>query len=451
VFSGSAGLLMPLTADTRVLPYYLDLAQPALLDTPGSNLAAALELARQTLGQQAARRGAVLLLTDGDATALSGAAGAAALDAARQLDRAGLPLSVLALGSATGATIPLPDGGVLEYDGAPVTSVLDAAGYTTLARLGGGRYASVTDGQADLESLYDDGILKLPANAVPPDPAQAWRELYAWCLLPAWVLLLWVWLPMPKRQVQVALWLFGVMLLAGQIPRSAVAAESDPAQAAYRAYQAGRYVEAQAWYGQMQGYAAAMGGGASAYRRRDYIEAIHQFTQALLRADQTGSRADALYNLGNSYFAVGRLQAAADAYLGVLKLRPHDARAVANLALTAGQRSKPKPEARPTDGVPGRHGEQLGEMRDNGIVPLGMEDSKPKSGMEVDLTPTQRAAAEARLRSAANGQAGRAIVSEQVYQAALKKLELTPDQAEKIQHNLLQQDGRADAAALLPW
>jgi Ca-activated chloride channel family protein len=306
----------------------------------------------------------------------------------------------------------------------------------------------MSNGDADLESLYDGTILKLPANAVPPDPAQAWRELYAWCLLPAWLLLLWVWLPVTKPRAQPVVWLLGALLLAAQMPQPAYAADSDTALAAYQAYRDGRYVEAQAWYGQMQGYAAAMGGGASAYRRRDYIEAIHQFTGALLRADQTGLRADALYNLGNSYFAAGKLQAAADAYQGVLKLRPRDARAAANLALAAGQTIK---AARPTAGVPGRRGEQLGAAQDNGIEPLGMADDKPKPGMEVDLTPTQRAAAEARLRSTASSPAGRAAISEQAYQAALKKLELTPDQAEKIQHNLLRQDGRADVGTLLPW
>ena len=449
VFSGNAGLLMPLTQDMRVVPHYLDLAQPTLFDLPGTNLAAALNLARQTLSAQPGRRGAVLLLSDGDVAALSGQAGAAALAAARQLSQTNLPLYVLGVGSTAGMSIPLPGGGVLEHEGAPVSSALDVAGYTTLARLGGGRYASVTDGNNDLAALYDHGIARLPGNPLAPDVAQAWRELYVWFLLPAWLLFLLAWLPWAPRVLQAGLL---AALLGGSLPpQPAHASESDPAAAAYLAYRSGHYVEAQALYAQVTGYPGAMGSGAAAYRRRDYSEAIRQFTQAALTARATSPRADALYNLGNSFFAAGNLRAAADAYRGVLELRPRDSNAAANLALAAGQMNQPRQPPRST-GVPGRRGTQLGDAQTSGDQPVSMEPDKPKSGVEVDLSATQRALQDARLRSQMTAVGGRTAVSDAAYQAALKKLEFSTDQAAKIEHQMMQQDSRATSpVALLPW
>ena len=449
VFSGNAGLLMPLTQDMRVVPHYLDLAQPMLFDLPGTNLAAALNLARQTLLAQPGRRGAVLLLSDGDVAVLSGQAGAAALAATRQLSQTNLPLYVLGVGSTAGTSIPLPGGGVLEHDGAPVSSALDVAGYTTLARLGGGRYASVTDGNNDLAALYDHGIARLPGNPLVPDATQAWRELYAWFLLPAWLLFLLAWLPLTPRVLQAGLL---AALLGGSLPpQPAHASESDPAAAAYLAYRIGHYVEAQALYAQVTGYPGAMGSGAAAYRRRDYSEAIRQFTQAALTARATSPRADALYNLGNSFFAAGNLRAAADAYRGVLELRPRDSNAAANLALAAGQMNQPRQPPRST-GVPGRRGTQLGDAQTSGDQPVGMVPDKPKSGVEVDLSATQRGLQDTRLRSQMTTGSGRAAVSEAAYQAALKKLEFSTDQAAKIEHQMMQQDSRATSPVeLLPW
>ena len=450
VFSGNAGLLMPFTQDLRVVPHYLDLAQPTLFDLPGTNLAAALNLAHQILSAQPGRRGAVLLLSDGDVAALSGQTGAAALAAARQLSQINLPLYVLGVGSTAGMSIPLPGGGVLEHEGAPVSSALDVAGYTTLARLGGGRYASVTDGNNDLAALYDHGIAHLPGNPLAPDVAQAWRELYVWFLLPAWLLFLLAWLPWTPRVLQAGLL---AALLGGSLPsQPAHASEPDSAAAAYLAYRSGHYVEAQALYAQVSGYPGTMGSGAAAYRRRDYSEAIRQFTQAALTARATSLRADALYNLGNSFFAAGNLRAAADAYRGVLKLRPRDSNAAANLALAAGQMIQPQQPPRST-GVPGRRGTQLGDAQTSGDQPVSMEPGKPKSGVEVDLSATQRALQDARLRSQVTAVGGRTAVSEAAYQAALKKLEFSTDQAARIERQMVQQDSRqaTSPVGLLPW
>ena len=458
VFSGSAGLLLPLTRDMDVVRADLPLAQPSLLDTPGSNIAAALKLAQQTLlAQSPGKRGAVLLLTDGDASALSGTAGTAALEAARRLKHADLPLYVLGVGTPAGATIPLPDGGVVEQDGSAVTSRLDENGFATLARLGGGAYQTVQDGDADWEALYDRGILGLPGNSHPVDPAQSWRELYAWCLLPAWCLLLYLHFPLWRHAIrpEVVGWLLvGMVAWGGMIP-NVRAADADTTQAAYAAYRSGNYVEAQALYRRMQGYPASMGAGAAAYRRRDYVGAIGQFTSAMLAAQNAPMRADALYNLGNSYFAAGNYHAAADAYQGVLSLRPRDANARANLALAAGRLSVAGKRDAYSAGMLGRRGSQVGGELNQAIgnQPVTIVDSDKKTSPEIDSSDQQSAAHQAALNSRISASSA-VPASGQAARVALKKLELTTDKNAAIQKQLLQLDARyddQDYGVLLPW
>ena len=61
--------------------------------------------------------------------------------------------------------------------------------------------------------------------------------------------------------------------------------------------------------------------------------AAHHFSQALLLARSDAERDDALYNLGNAHYAQEHWLAAAQAWRTVLRSRPGDARAAANLVL----------------------------------------------------------------------------------------------------------------------
>ncbi|WP_189836616.1 VWA domain-containing protein [Sulfuriferula sp. AH1] len=458
VFSGNAGLLMPLSRDEAALRYYLTLAEPRLFEVPGSNVGAALDLARQSLlAQGAGQHGTVLLLTDGDSSALSAPMLSAARTAAGKLQQAGLPLYVMGIGTRAGATIPQTDGGVLEHDGAATVSRLDETYLTALARVGGGKYTGVQDGGSDWNALYDNGILTLPGNRHTAEPAQAWQELYAWCLLPAWLLLLYVYFPLNRlgSRPDIAGWLLAGMLGYSAGMPTAHADDTGTARAAYTAYRSGNYVEAQALYASMQGYAAAMGSGATAYRRQNYAEAIRQFTTAMLSAHSPAQCADALYNLGNSYFAAGSFGTAADAYQGVLKLRPRDTNAAANLALTAGQLAAVRKHYATIIGIPGHRGHQvggeLGQAIDNQRVT--MDNDKEQTGPEVDLSSRQNTE-QARLRSQVAAASAKQHEPDRAYPAALKKLELTADRPAQVQKELLKldaADSNAGNGELLPW
>lgn len=432
-FSGEAGVLMPPTRDLGLLEHYLDLARPELFEDSGTHLAAALRL---VLAQrEPGRPQAVLLVTDGEASALSGEAGHAALAAAGALKAAGMPLYVLALGTEQGSTIPQPEDGVVEENGAPVVSRLDAAGFRALAAATGGAFATVTGDDSDLALLYDRGILTLPSAPATADRTRGWHELYPWLLAPA--LLLWL-LRAGLRPHAAAV---AALALAG----SAQAAGTDPAFDAWQAYRAQDYLLAQQRYASLDGFSARMGEGASAYRRKDYGHAVRQFTAALLLARTPRERADALFNLGNAFYFAGNRTAALDAFQGVLRYRD-DERARANLArVTAQMKAAPAPAG---EGVAGRRGRGLGEGDDaGGDAPMGMAPDKERP--QVLQEPDERDAAGARGARIAPPGAQDPLAD---VRAAQKKLELVRDRTAELTQRLLTQDrGAGPAETRRPW
>ena len=191
IYAGEAGVLLPPTDDIDLLRRALDQVDSHLVEAPGTNLAAALDLARAQLAAAPGHAKAVLLVSDAESDSVEPAAQAAV----EVLRKAHLPLFVLGVGSEAGAPLPLPEGGFAERDGARVLSRMDAATYGQWARSTGGRFVEAVDGDGDWAALYDGGIATLPGDPVAAGSARAWRELYAWCLAPALVLFMAVYLP----------------------------------------------------------------------------------------------------------------------------------------------------------------------------------------------------------------------------------------------------------------
>ncbi len=455
-FSGSAGLIMPLSRDYTALRYYLDIAQPALFDTPGTAIAAALELALRNLPPASSRQRAILLLSDAEASALSGPAGAAVWEAADKLKQAGIRVYILGAGSAAGATIPQANGYPLVNEGVEVVSMLDEAGFGELAGKTGGKFAQVADGDGDWRTLYERGLLTLPGGKQTAENVQAWREMYAVFLLPALLLFALRFMPFRLKKMQPTAVLLACMLVVGGDVQDASAAETE----AHLAYRQQNHALAQTLYGEVQGYGGRMGEGAAAYRRRDYPYAIKQFSAALLLARSEKQREQALFNLGNSYFMAAGFRAAADAFLGVLKYAPDNSDARANLALTAGKLAGLNKPGKKAQGIAGRRGRETGGKmgEDTADKRLSIDDSDDKKDTLLRAGSEPDEAEKARLRvngmqlagDNANPDSGRGIA----YRAALKKLELATDQPVPLHQSLIRIEAAREYVPLpemSPW
>lgn len=437
LYAGEAGVLLPPTDDPALLQRALDQVDSRLIEAQGTNLAAALDLARTQLAAAPGQAKAILLLTDAEAGSVDEAA-QAAVDGLRDVR---LPLFVLGVGSEAGAPVPLPDGGYAEQDGVQVQSRMAASSYRQSAQATGGRFAAVSDGDADWSALHDGGIAALSGDMVEAVGANAWRELYAWCLAPALALFLVV--SLPRRMAALfALAVFGAVLA----PTDALADEA----AAWQAWQQKQYAHAQTLYAQAGGYRGHMGAGAAAWRQAGYAAAARHFGAALLLAETDRQRADALYNLGNAHYGRGQWQAAWEAFETVLRMRPGDAGASSNRDLAWQRLLHQRADAPMRSDLGGRRG-FLAEGRIQLDGQAGRTPDDPDSepaGMQVERNA--QAVDAARLQAAAVPRS-RATVDPRLALSGLKKLERLEDRPAAMLKNLLQQDARHDDAERPPW
>lgn len=433
LYAGEAGLLLPLTQDMAVFQHSLALAEGALFSARGSNLGAALELAWRHLSQ-AQRSRAILLVSDSEASSLSGAAGEAVIEATRALQHARIPIYAFTVATHEGGAVPDDQTGQFEQ----AFSRPDIASYRALLAPGGGRLVEVSDDDSDLNALYAQGILQLTASKAPADKTRSWRELFAYPLVLALLLLLFNHLRWSRRSML-------AVALAGS-----AGAQADAAlwREAYVAYTQQQYLLAQQHYRNLGGYHARMGEGAAAYRRKDFAYAYRQFTQALLQAQGHHERADALLNVGNSFFYAGNLRAASDAFAGVLRYRANDARALENLARVRSSLRRRNAMAPQQDGIPGRKGRGLGQAVNNAESARGIEEEKDETRLLGSLNFED--AAEAKAAGQMTPKRWTDVISDR--RAALKKLELLNDQRTQTIKQMLKQDASSDIPAdMPPW
>ena len=337
VFAARPHIYVPLTWDTTALRYYLQSLDKLVLPTRGSQLTAALTLAKDQLQKQT-RPGAIVLFSDGDFSSADTTQQLAMLQISQQLQQQHLPLYILGIGSNEGGPIPLKNGGWLSNNGKPVISRLHESLLQQLADTSGGRYARVSDDDADWHSLFDKGLLQqLPLQK--SDDERLWSELYPWVLFPGLLLFFVAVMPLcipRKASMNAAAMIMSLGVIIGMLGSQKVsAAEDDWQRDALQSYQQQHYDQAVKLYAHVAGYNGRFGAGAAYYRKSDYLSAQRQFAEAILMADSDKQRADALFNLGNSYFQRGDYHSAMRSFADVLRYQSNYPAARNNLALSS--------------------------------------------------------------------------------------------------------------------
>lgn len=334
VYAARPHLMTPPTDDKAVLRHALEVLRYGLLPTEGSNLAAAIEFASKHFISERSTH-ALLLVTDGELPIEKATVDAELDDTISRLAQQGVIMYVLGVGTPEGAPLQGPQGGWLNYRDTPVVSRLHEDRLQKLAATGNGRYARVSDTDAEWQVLYDQNIRYLRAAAVNRngDSLIEWRELYAWCLVPGALFLLLAYLK-PRRTAlgsSFLLW-FAVFVVTGSLhPPLAHAASESWQQRAYQAYSKESYQEAKQAYARVAGYVGRMGEGSSAYRLGEYPEAVGLFTQAVVDADSDAQRARAVFNLANSHYQLEEYAVAVTLYRETLRYAPDDRDARLNL------------------------------------------------------------------------------------------------------------------------
>ncbi len=360
-YAGDAHVVTPLTDDTPTITNLLPALEPDMMPVPGSDAAAATEMAIELLRSAGIARGRILLVTDGlgndDAETIAGL-----------LRNSGTELSILGLGTRTGAPIPLPRGGFLkDSDGTIIMPTLDEGPLQRLAAATGGRYRALQVNQEDIDYLLaETPVLPGAERTLLLDrKADAWEDQGYWFAL----LLLPVVLVLFRRG-----WVACLLPLLIGLPEPASAQTWQdlwltPDQQAERALRQGdaetaaRLFEDRDW------------AGTAAYRAGDYESAIDKFSD--------NSSADGWYNRANALAKAGQLDEALAAYNRSLELAPDRDDARENKALIEQlkqQQEQQQQQEKEQQGGDSEQDKQQQEQQDSGQT----GDQKQEQGQQQE-------------------------------------------------------------------
>lgn len=153
-FSGEAYIFVPLTSDYNAFALFLNELDTELIPSRGTNIAAAIELAVDSLKKRevdAAK--ALILITDGEDSV--------GLDEKilEQIKSHDIKVFVIGIGTPEGAPVPRAEGDYITgNDGKIVISKLDETVLKSLALTTAGGYVRSVSGDMDLKEIYFKGI-----------------------------------------------------------------------------------------------------------------------------------------------------------------------------------------------------------------------------------------------------------------------------------------------------
>jgi Ca-activated chloride channel family protein len=299
VYSANAFTVTPLTTDTDTVAALVNSLGTDIMPSRGSYPVAAIKKGRALLEQAGVSYGEVLLVTDGGSSP-------AAERIARDLNSAGYTLSVLGVGTNEGAPIPRVTGGFVTDQAGQIAVVrLEEASLRSLAVAGGGRYATLTSDNRDLEHLLS-GEVGTSSATDESHATDRWREEGPWLLL--------LLLPLAAMSFRRG---WAIVLVIVVLPLA------QPARASLwddlwqnKNQQAQRLLEEGDALGAAELFEDGEWQAVSRYRGGDFPESAAQFAA---RGDSRN-----LYNLGNALAMQGEFETAIDAYDQVLEMNPED-------------------------------------------------------------------------------------------------------------------------------
>ncbi|WP_115529160.1 MULTISPECIES: tetratricopeptide repeat protein [Xanthomonas] len=294
VYAGESFTVAPLTEDAANVALFLDALSPSVMPVDGKRADRAIDAAARLLQQAGFKQGDILLVSD--------SADGSAESAARTARAGGFHVSALGLGSPRGAAYRTGSGEIAQ-------AKLDEASLRDLAGQGGGRYARIAPGDADLQAL---GVLDPAQQPLADETSEAnggktWLDEGYWLVLPVMLFSL---LAFRRRAVVAMVALMCVLPLA------------QPAQAA----------DGTLWQRADQVQQQRLDAGVQAYRKGDFAAAQKAF--------ESVPTDEGLYNLGNALARQGQYDEAIAAYDRALKQHPKQADAIANRAAVDAARKR---------------------------------------------------------------------------------------------------------------
>ncbi len=180
VFAGNPYLQMPLTGDAQSAKLFLNDISTGMVPTQGTAIGAAINMAMKAFPQHSKAQKAIIVITDGENHEDD------AVAAASDAHKAGVQVSVMGVGSAKGAPIPVDgNGGYLRNDeGEVVNTALNEEMARKVAEAGKGIYVNGND--ADAVETLTETLSKLAKTSLAQVSYSKHDELFpvfAWLAL----------------------------------------------------------------------------------------------------------------------------------------------------------------------------------------------------------------------------------------------------------------------------
>lgn len=423
-YSGNAHVVTPLTDDTETIELLLPALAPAMMPSIGNQPLSALELAAELVANSPSQSARVLFVSDeipaADFKSLQ------KLAAKHQLE-----LSILGIGSESGAPIPLTQGGFLKNSrGEVVVARLNGDEMASWANSIGARYQHSTYSDRDIDALLraslTDPMLDPSANLDSDQQFDTWLDAGPWLLLAilplallgfrrGWLLGMACVLMLPAEQSHALSWSDlwqnddqqGQRLLQQEQPEQAAEAFAD-----------------EQWR------------GVARYRAGDYGAAAEAFA--------TEDSSTAHYNRGNALAQAGELEAALSAYERALELDPENSDAASNKQQVEEALEQQEEQQQQSDQGEGEGENQDKEDSEQGDDSGDQGDQGDNSDSQGDNDePSSDQAGEQQDDNAANDQQG----DDAEDQAAADKQEAEEQAAAEQQTEEQQQQPGEDAGA----
>jgi Ca-activated chloride channel family protein len=312
VYGGEAHTVSPLTEDNNTIISLVPILHPTLLPEYGSNTEEAVAMAIELATNGGYEQADIILISDEVSSAAFGSIQSLIAEAGKYR------LSILGVGTAEGAPIPLGNGGfVKDRSGSILIPKLDSASLQRLASSNGGIYREITADDSDINDL-----LTLSEQIFGDATIQVDRSFDLWDDQGFWLIILLVpCLILSFRKGSVVAVLILPMLSLSEPVNASIWQDlwQNADQQGQQALEAGDAAKAQALFKDSQWR------GSAAYRAGDYQAAIGDFI--------TQDSADSHYNRGNALAKSGDLDGAIEAYNQALELQPEMEDALANREL----------------------------------------------------------------------------------------------------------------------
>lgn len=155
VFAGDAFVQLPITSDYVSAKMFLQNTDPSLIQTQGTDIARAIDVAMHSFTKQEKVGRAIIVITDGEDHE------GGALEAAQAAKKAGINVFILGVGSSKGAPIPLGNGNYMQDNaGQTVMTALNEQMCKEIAQAGSGTYIHV-DNTSEAQEDLNEQLTKL--------------------------------------------------------------------------------------------------------------------------------------------------------------------------------------------------------------------------------------------------------------------------------------------------